>query len=123
VDPTPERISLCYYGPSENLNVLLSSGEVTGAEAAALAALLNGAVPGGNPDVPADHCLPAPVLPDALLLVRGAEGVAKVWVGFGGCVDRGVTDGLVEVQVNRRIVAAIMEPLRVSYFVGGDMPE
>ncbi len=127
VDPAPASIGICYYGPHDIEDVpgrLLISAQLTGDAATDLAALINAAPAGGNPDAPPSQCLPRPGAPDAVLQVVSADGtVARVWISFSECVHRGVSDGTDTVQVNRRIVAAIMSPLHIGYGFSGDLPD
>jgi len=126
VDPEPASIGVCYYGSHDIEDVpgrLLVSAQLAGDAATDLAALINAAPAGGNPDTPADQCIPSPGEPDAVLQVVSADGtVARIWVSFSECVDRGLSDGTDTVQVNRRIVAAIMAPLHIGYGFSGDLP-
>ena len=125
VDPAPTAIALCFYGTDQNPGGwadLLSSGQLTGDDAAALATLVNTASPGPNPDVPATECILEPTPPDIVLLVHGSGGEQRIWISFSGCVDRGVTDGGTVVQVNRRVVAAIMGALQIGYAFHGSLP-
>jgi hypothetical protein len=127
VDPAPVAVGICHYdsGESPDLSgVLLASAELTGGPAANLAALINAAPMGGNPDQPADQCVAQSVQPAAVLYVRsGAGSVERIWASFHGCVHRGLSNGAQQVQVNQRIIAAIMNPLRIGYGFSGDLPE
>jgi hypothetical protein len=124
VDPQPVAISVCHYGPPGIPANLFASGELTGADAVDLAALINTSTPGGNPDVPPSQCVPGEGLYDAMLRVQSADGAVRfVWAAWSDCIHRGLTDGVNQVQVTRSIVAAINEVIHLGYGLRGDLPE
>jgi hypothetical protein len=127
VDPAPAAISLCYYGEAwyrSGTPRLGASGQLTGDAAAGLAALINAAPRGGNPDVSANQCMdPVPAAPDAVLQVTRQDGaIERLWVSWSGCVHRGVSNGQDQVQVSHAIISTIMDPLVVGYGYASDLP-
>ncbi|HEY7222613.1 MAG TPA: sigma factor [Micromonosporaceae bacterium] len=131
VDAHPVAISICTYesrywpqGTPEGFGDLGASGELTGEAASHLASLIDRAPAGGNPDVPANQCQPGPALPDAVLRISSADGTVRlVWAWWSDCVHRGLSDGVDTVAMSRSIVAAIANPLGVSYSFNGDLPQ
>ncbi|WP_193790782.1 hypothetical protein [Sorangium cellulosum] len=117
----PISIAVCYYG--EHGDALQSSARLSGTEAAALAAALNQAPAGPNPDADPKMCLhpPAPPPADALLIVEDAAGRGTIYVAFSGCVGRGLDNGERRAQVSASLVKMFMEPLHTGYVFHGDL--
>jgi hypothetical protein len=117
----PTAISVCYYG--EQGNALQSSARLSGPQAAALAAALNQAPAGPNPDADPKMCLhpAAPPPADAVLLVEDAAGRGAIHVTFSGCVGRGLDNGARRARVNASIIKMFMEPLHTGYGYNGDL--
>ncbi|WP_437898080.1 hypothetical protein [Sorangium sp. So ce124] len=118
---SPTSIAVCYYG--EHGDALQSSARLTGAEAAALAAVLNQAPAGPNPDADPKMCLhpPAPPPADALLIVEDAAGRGTIYVSFSGCVGRGLDNGARRAQVGASLIKMVMDPLHTGYAFHGDL--
>lgn len=117
----PTSIAVCYYG--EHGEALQSSARLSGAEAAALAAALNQAPAGPNPDVDPKMCLhpPAPPPADAVLIVEDAAGRGMIYVSFSGCVGRGLDNGERRARVSAPLVKMFMDPLHAGYAFHGDL--
>ncbi len=116
-------ISICAY--PGGYRRLETSAEVTGQDAARIAAALLAARPGGNPDVPANKCAEEhPVAPDVVLLVRAAGSpVTTVWVTYSTCTKRGIVYGTHHAQVTLTLIKLITGPLRTGYTHRGNLPE
>ncbi|MCW2642225.1 MAG: hypothetical protein JWP76_4531 [Dactylosporangium sp.] len=125
VPPDPKTITVCYYGGQDRLQ---ASAEIkdaerdteTGDNAHRLAAMLNAAPPGGNPDRPAQTCdaRADPPNPDAILLMRDSA----VRIRFSTCGGRGMDNGARTVQVTRGVITTIMAPIHSGYSVSADLP-
>jgi len=126
VPPDLTSIGICYYGGHElESDLLKTSARLTGPDARRLAAALNTAQPGGNPDRPADQCVDAepPVANAVLLIGVGAQRVASVWVTFSSCSGRGADNGLRRVQVTQSMIALLTDPLHTKPLFGADLPK
>jgi hypothetical protein len=126
VPPDPTSIGICYYGMHDSESDLLeASARLTGMDARRLAAALNTARPGGNPDRPADQCVaPGPPVADAVLLIGvEARRVASVWVTFSNCSGRGADNGVRRVQVTQSMIALLTDPLHTKPLFGADLPK
>jgi hypothetical protein len=121
VPAAPSALSVCYYGEGARLQ---ASARLDGARASELAAALNKAPAGPNPDADPKQCLhPAtPPPPDAVLLAAGATAPTTVYVAFSGCVGRGLDNGARRAQVTASIVKLVMTPLGTGYAMNGDLP-
>jgi hypothetical protein len=117
----PTSIAVCYYG--EHGDALQASARLAGPEAAALAAALNQAPAGSNPDADPKMCLHPPAIPpaDALLLVEDAAGRSTIHVSFSGCVGRGLDNGARRAQVSAPLIKMFMAPLHTGYAFQGDL--
>jgi hypothetical protein len=125
VPPDPKTITVCYYGGQDRLQ---ASAEIkdaekdaeTGDNAHRLAAMLNAAPPGGNPDRPAQTCdaRADPPNPDAILLMRDSA----VRIRFSTCGGRGMDNGARTVQVTRSVITTIMAPIHAGYSISADLP-
>ncbi|KYF52789.1 hypothetical protein BE08_02315, partial [Sorangium cellulosum] len=117
----PSSISICYYGA--NADTLLTSARLSGREAAALAAALNSAAPGPNPDADPKECAlpPSPPPADAVLLAEDAAGRGAIHVAFSGCTGRGLDNGALRARVNLAIIERIMVPLGTGFAFHGDL--
>jgi hypothetical protein len=126
VPADPTSVGICYYGGHSTASDLLqASARLAGADARRLAAALNTARPGGNPDRPADQCVdPHTPAADAVLLMDvGTRRVATVWVTFSDCAGRGADNGVRQVQVTQSLIALLTDPLHTSAAFGADLPE
>jgi hypothetical protein len=126
VPPDPTSIGICYYSGHElESDLLKTSARLTGTDARRLAAALNTARPGGNPDRPAHQCVDAepPVANAVLLIDVGTQRVASVWVTFSTCTGRGADNGLRRVQVTQSMITLLTDPLHTSPLFGADLPK
>jgi hypothetical protein len=126
VPPDPTSIGICYYSGHElESDLLKASARLTGTDARRLAAALNTARPGGNPDRPADQCVDGepPVANAVLLIGVGAQRVASVWVTFSFCSGRGADNGVRRVQVTQSMIALLTDPLHTNPVFGADLPK
>ncbi|WP_405100352.1 hypothetical protein [Micromonospora sp. NBC_01412] len=124
--PDPASIGICSYGSSfpSRLDRLQASARLTGSDAAALAAGLNAARPGGNPDVTGSSCpRPEPVDYDALLLVRHGGAETRVRVTWSGCAGRGLDNGASRAELTMSLLASIMGPVHTGYQLSRDLPD
>jgi hypothetical protein len=121
--PDPTAISICYYGGK----VLTASTKITGAAARQLAALLNAAPAGPNPDAPANQCTeinPLPLTADMVLhLWAGDETVDNVWVSYSGCTGRGLDNGARRAQISHTLLRTIRNHVHAGYHLRADIPE
>ncbi len=119
----PAAISICYYGGRATYP-LQSSAQLTDEPARQLATALNAARPGGNPNPPEGTCVQeAPPVPDAVLLVRAADGrLTMVWVTYSSCTGRGMDNGVRLAQVTQTLIHLVMKPLHAGYAFNGDLP-
>jgi hypothetical protein len=116
------HISICLYGPGQT-GVVRASGRQTGAAARALAALLNSAPPGPNPDEPASGCQHVTdVWADLVVFLRADQQTTTVWIGYTQCNGRGMDNGTHIAQVTRRVIDAVHDLLRKGYGTSGDLP-
>jgi len=101
---------------------LRASRTLTGDLAAHLAAGLNAAKPGGNPDPPASECTQErPVVPDAMLIVHGGGITTAVWVTFGSCTGRGLDNGVRRSQLTMSLTFEIMQ--RFGFSMLAQLPQ
>ena len=83
---------------------------------------LNAAAPGGNPDPPASACTQdRPVIPDAMILVRGATSTATVWATFTTCHGRGLDNGTRQAQLTLTLVYEITS--RLGFTMRTELPQ
>lgn len=121
VPPEPTSINVCIYH-NENLpwmprvdGRLRASRTLTGDLAKHLAAGLNAAKPGGNPDRPPGECTrEGPAEPDARLLVNGDGIATTVWVTFNSCTGRGLDNGVRRARLTIGLTFEIMGGLGFS---------
>jgi hypothetical protein len=135
VVPDPARISVCYYGghpyqseppsrsgPAAYWELLKASAVVTGDPARAVAATLNAAPAGRNPDV--TECLEDPPVPDVVLHVWDVAGGERlVWITYSSCTNRGVDNGRTQVQVSHGLLRSFQSALHQGYAAMGDIPQ
>jgi hypothetical protein len=126
VPSDPSSISVCSYGSlvphREPRDRLEASARLSDAEAAALAAALNAARPGGNPAPPGAACTPPdPLGYEALLLVRDRGDEVRVRVNWNGCT-RGLDNGASRAQLTMSLLADIMGPVKTGYSLSHDLP-
>lgn len=121
VPPNPTSISICYYGTDGD--ALQASTRLSGEKAVALAAALNGAASGPNPDADPKTCLhpPAPPPADIVLLADDTSGPTTVFFTFSGCVGRGLDNGAKRGQVKKSLIQLVMGPLQIGYAFNGDL--
>jgi hypothetical protein len=110
VPDTVTSVSVCYYSGQPGAR-LQGSGELSAADAAWMIGAISAAPPGHNPDDP--DCLQQDsVVPDAVLRFVEPNGqTSLLWVTWSSCVDRGLTNGVREVQVGRRLVQRMVAVL------------
>ncbi|MBN1172698.1 MAG: hypothetical protein JXA67_11040 [Micromonosporaceae bacterium] len=125
VTPEPVAAGVCYYGGPRSDGRLHASIELPQQAARDLAAAMNAAQTGVNPDVSSDQCVQtSPKAVDAVLRFRGQDEVVEtVAATFSSCEDRGFDNGVRSVPVTRSLIDMFMAPLRVGYALGGDLPE
>jgi hypothetical protein len=128
----PATISVCHYGGKDRLQ---ASAEIKD-NARQVAAALNAAPPGRNPDRPARTCdaRTDPPGDDAALLMKDStaprvnDGAAPriddsvVRIRFSSCTGRGMDNGARTVQVSRGVIQTIMAPVHAGYSISGDLP-
>ena len=111
----PSKLIICLYLGVPRLQ---SSTQTSGELMTGLAASIQSAKEGRNPDAPASQCLPEP--PRAPDLVLFADGV-PLSVVFSPCVGRGITDGQRWAHVSKSMVAELMEPTHAGYGLSADL--
>jgi hypothetical protein len=120
----PATISVCYYGGKDRLQ---ASAEIKN-NAHQVAAALNAAPLGRNPDRPARTCdaRTDPPGDDAALLMRDSAAPrvndSVVRIRFSSCAGRGMHNGARTVQVTRGVIQTIMAPVHAGYSISGDLP-
>jgi len=117
VPPTVNSLVVCRYAHSQK-GRLEASATIATKEADSLIAALNSAPEGRNPDPPPNRCLeteqPAT---DVMLLATAGAKVTRVWIIFGYCTGRGMTNGVRQATVSDDLIHAVMRPLKVGYAV------
>jgi hypothetical protein len=113
VPTDPTAIAVCVYHTRVKYSTvdgrLRTSRVATGDDAVHLAALMNAAPPGANPDPMPEECITdAPAGADAILQVRTTGPTVTVRATFSSCTGRGLTNGTARVQVTMTLVWAIM---------------
>jgi hypothetical protein len=113
VSAEPTAIGVCVYhsgfGSEPVEGRLRSSRTATGDDAIQLAAGINAAAPGLNPDPPASECNDdGPPVFDVMLLVRTTDAVETVWVTFSSCTARGLDNGVRQAQLTMPLLWEIM---------------
>ncbi|NBE80604.1 hypothetical protein [Micromonospora rubida] len=128
VPSDPSSIGVCSYDSSlpdgTRPGRLQASVRLTGAEATALAAALNAARPGSNPDAFAMSCRhPDPAGYNVLLVVRHGGEETRVRVNWNGCTGRGLDNGATRAQLTRSLLATLMRPLHTGYVLQQKLPD
>jgi hypothetical protein len=133
VTPNPTEISICHYGPSpltetrlpDGIPQLDASARITGDAALALAAVLNAAPAGPNPDAPAGRCQEdRAVLADAVLHLRiGDQSVGTVWITYSTCTQRGLYNGASRAHITHGLLRMIQSHVHAGYSLRADIPQ
>jgi hypothetical protein len=112
--------AVCYYGAEKRLQ---ASMRLSADNASALAALLNRAPAGKNPDQDPSQCTQPPgQLPvDVVLFMHGPTPRA-IYGRFSDCNDRGFDNGERQAHVTLSLIQSVMQPLRIGFGLGGDIP-
>jgi hypothetical protein len=117
VAPTADSLAICRYAPTP-AGRLDASTALAANEAEPVMGLLNSAPQGRNPDPAPGQCIeteqPAT---DVMLLVTTGTTVTRVWIIFGYCTGRGMTNGVRQAAVSDDLIHAVMRPLKVGYGV------
>ena len=120
VPASPEAIAICWYerntpgdsGPP--MDRLETSARVTGEQARDLAAALNDAPAGGNPDVGESCAHPIRVAPDLLLLLTEGDRTTRLWGTVKYCVGRGWDNGTGRAAITAPTLALVAAPLHAT---------
>jgi hypothetical protein len=117
IDPNPESITVCYYGGGA-ASPLQASTIRTGTAAARLAAALNSARAGDNPDRPENQCARSafPDHIDATIQVRSADGTTgRVVATWQVCAGKRLDNGSVHRKFTNDILLAIMDGMKLGF--------
>ncbi len=127
VTPAPTAVSICYYAGSDGSlpMVMQASARIGGEDARHLAEVLNAAAPGPNPDAPAGECMEThPPAADVVLhLWAGDEVVDSVWVTYGTCTQRGLSNGAERAQMTHTLLRLIRDHVHAGYYLRADIPQ
>jgi hypothetical protein len=130
VNPNPTAISICHYGSrpwgsDTPADLLDASTKITGVDARHLAALLNAAPVGANPDAPAHQCREnLPVLADVVLHLWDNDGTGNsVWIAYASCTQRGLYNGASRAQMSHTILQLIRREVHAGYSLKADIPQ
>jgi len=120
VPPDADTIAICWYernspgdsGPPKDR--IETSARVAGEQARGLAAALNDAPAGGNPDVRESCAEPAQVVPDLLLLLTVGDETTRLWGTVTGCSGRGWDNGTARATITAPTLELVAVPLHAS---------
>lgn len=117
VPPVANALAICRY--AHTLKGRLEAFATIGPkEADSVVAALNSAPQGRSPDPAPGRCIeteqPAT---DVLLLITTGANVTRVWLIFGYCTGRGMTNGAREATLSDDLIHAVMKPLNIGYAI------
>lgn len=105
---TTESVRVCFYGVGPD-RPLAASAELGATDADWFVHAVDSAPAGRNPDAPPDQCIDTgEVVPDAVLLFIEPDGsVARLWMTFSTCTERGLDNGARQAHVSADMVVRL----------------